>query len=122
MNLLARFHGTRPRRDYHFIPADRNAPAQVHDRSLRLELPAGQFERLRDAHDFAHAIQQFKIAMVEIAVHTHRAENGVRFSGGAVHVKAAGNQAIDNVLDLGVSGALLHDNYHGCLLFPSVLS
>ena len=38
--------------------------------------------------------------MIEIAVHAHGAENSVRFAGGAMNVEAAGDQAVDHVLDL----------------------
>jgi len=34
--------------------------AQINDRALRLELAAGQLERLGDAHDLAHAFEQLE--------------------------------------------------------------
>src|SRR5690242_11224757 len=58
------------------------------------ELPAGQLEGLRDAHDFAHAFQQLEIPMIEIAMHADCSQYGVRCAGGTVHVKAAGDQAV----------------------------
>jgi hypothetical protein len=43
----------------------------------------------------------------------------MRFAGGAVNVKAAADQAVDDVLDLGVGGAFLHYDDHevSCFLF-----
>jgi hypothetical protein len=31
-----------------------------------------------------------------------------------MHVEAAGDEAVDDVLDLGVGGAFLHYDYHNC--------
>src|SRR3982074_2663167 len=36
-----------------------------------------------------------------------------------MHVKPASNEPVDHMLNLGVRGALLHDNYHERVLFPS---
>src|SRR6267378_41097 len=35
-----------------------------------------------------------------------------------MHVEAAGDETVDYVLDLGVGGAFLHYDYHGCGWFP----
>jgi hypothetical protein len=51
--------------------------------------------------------------VIEIAVNADSAEHSVRSASGAVHVKAACDDAIDDVLDLLVGGAFLHDNDHG---------
>ncbi len=110
--MVARFHGARACGDYHIVAADGNPSAQLDDRAFRSELAAGELERLRDAHDFAHAIEKFEIAMIEVAVDADGAEDGVRFAGGAVHVEAAADQAIDYVLDLRVCGAFLHHDDH----------
>jgi hypothetical protein len=37
-----------------------------------------------------------------------------------MHVKAAGDEAVDDVLDLGVGGAFLHYDYHGGAGFLSI--
>jgi hypothetical protein len=58
--------------------------------------------------------------MIEITVNADGAEDRVRFAGGAMHVEAAGDEAVDYVLDLGVRGALLHDDYHGAAGFLSI--
>ena len=120
MNLFARFDGAGTGGDDDFIAADFYAAAEIDDGAFGLELAAGELERLRDAHDFAHAVEQFEIAMIEIAVHADGAEDGVRFAGGAMHVEAAGDQAVDDVLDLGVGGAFLHDDDHGAGPVPFV--
>jgi len=51
------------------LPADFYTAAEVDDGAFGLELAAGQLEGLCDAHDFAHAIEEFEIAMIEIAVY-----------------------------------------------------
>jgi len=56
--------------------------------------------------------------MIEIAVNADCAEHGVRFASGAMHVEAAGDEAVDYVLDLGVGGSLLHYDYHVLAGFP----
>jgi hypothetical protein len=57
---------------------------------------------LGDAHHFADAVEEFEVAMIEVAVDAYGAEDGVGFAGRAVNVEAAGDQAVDYVLDLGV--------------------
>ena len=76
-------------------------------------MAAREFEGLRDADDFAHALQQLKIAVIEVAMHADGAEHGVRSPSGAVHIKAAGDHTIDHVLDLLFGGVFVHDNDHG---------
>jgi len=49
-------------------------------------------------------------------VNADSAEDGVRFAGGTMHVEAAGDEAVDDMLDLGVSGAFLHHDDHGRFL------
>ena len=51
--------------------------------------------------------------MIEVAVNAYGSQNRVGFAGGAVNIEAARNQTIDNLLDLGVCGALLHHDDHG---------
>src|SRR5437879_8805988 len=43
-----------------------HAFAHIHDRAFRPEVPARELVRLRDAHDFAHAVQQLDIPWIEI--------------------------------------------------------
>ncbi len=50
--------------------------------------------------------------MIEVAVNADRAKHGVRFASGAVHVKTAGDKAVNHVLDLGVGGPFLHYDDH----------
>jgi len=76
-------------------------------------LTAGELEGLGDADDFAHAFEKFKIAMIEIAMNADGTENRMRRAGGAMHVKAAAYNAVDDTLDLLVGGAFLHHNDHG---------
>ncbi len=47
------------------------------------------------------------IAMIKIAMDADGAEHGVRCASGAMHIEAAGDDAIDDVLDLLVGGGLL---------------
>ena len=47
---------------------------------------------------------KFKIAVIEVAVDSDGAEDGVGFAGGAMNVEAAADQAVDYVLDLRVAG------------------
>ena len=57
--------------------------------------------------------------MIEVPMHTNRAQNGVRLSRRAVHVEAAGDQPVDDVLDLDFRGSFLHHNDHNCpVSFP----
>jgi hypothetical protein len=74
---------------------------------------AGQFERLRNANDFAHALQQLEIAMIEITMDAYRAQNGVRSTGGTMDVETAGDNAIDDMLNLLIGGVFLHHYDHG---------
>jgi len=111
-NLFARFDGTRASGDDDFVAADFYATAKIDDGAFRLELAARELERLRDAHDFAHAFEKLEIAVIEIAMDADGAENGVGFAGGAMNVETGGDEAIDNVLDLRVAGAFLHDDDH----------
>jgi len=67
-NLFARFDraGTGGNDDFraaHFYTA-----AKIDNGAFGPELAAGKFEWLRDAHDFAHPVEQFEIAMIEVAV------------------------------------------------------
>src|SRR6266478_8373311 len=117
-DLLARLDGARTGSDYDLIAADFYAAAEIDDGAFGLELAAGKLEGLGDAHDFAHAIEELEIAMIEIAVDADGAEDGVGFAGGAMHVEAAGDEAIDDVLDLGVGGAFLHYDDHVRCLVP----
>src|SRR5262245_13277860 len=56
--------------------------------------------------------------MVEVAVHADGAEDGVRFAGGPVYVETAGDQAVDDVLNLRVGRAFLHYDDHERFTFP----
>ncbi len=73
--------------------------------------------RRSHAHNLAHAFEQFEVAMIEVAVHAHGAEDGMRFAGGAVNVEAAGDKAVDDMLDLGVGSPFLHHDDHKRSLF-----
>jgi hypothetical protein len=53
-------------------------------------------------------------------VNSDGAEDGVRFAGRAVNVEAAGDEAVDDMLDLGVGGPFLHYDDHKSFLFPSL--
>src|SRR6266446_1133659 len=117
-DLLAGLDGARAGGDDNFVATDFYAAAEIDDGAFGLELAAGELEGLGDAHDFAHAVEQLEIAMIEIAVHANGAEDGVRFAGGAMHIEAAGDEAVDDVLDLGVGGALLHYDDHVRCLVP----
>src|SRR6266849_3194054 len=117
-DLFAGLDGARAGGDDDFVAADFYAAAEIDDGAFGLELAAGELEGLRDAHDFAHAVEELEIAMIEIAVHADGAEDGVGFAGGAMHVEAAGDEAVDDVLDLGVGGALLHYDDHVRFLIP----
>jgi hypothetical protein len=57
--------------------------------------------------------------MIEIAVNAYGTKNRMRFARGSVNVKAAADQTIDDMLDLGVGGAFLHYDDHeiACVLF-----
>src|SRR5436190_6056926 len=120
MDLLAGFDRTGAGGDDHFRAADANTPAQIDDGAFGLKLAAGKFERLSNAHDLAHAVEQFEVAVIEVAVNADGAEDGVRFAGGAVNVEAAGDEAVDDMLDLGVGGPFLHHDDHKSFVFPCV--
>src|SRR5262249_61441976 len=67
--------------DDNFGPADFYTAAEIDDRTLRFKGAAGEFEGLRDAHDFADAGGQFEVTGIEIAMHAHGAGNGGRGAG-----------------------------------------
>src|SRR6266852_8769469 len=67
-DLLAGFDRTGAGGNDNFRAADFDAAAKIDDGAFGPELAAGEFEQLRDAHDFAHAVEQFEVAMIEIAV------------------------------------------------------
>src|SRR5258707_13728147 len=56
--------------------------------------------------------------MIEVAVNAHSSKHRVRFAGGTVNVEAAGDQAVDDMLDLRVGSAFLHHDDHKGFLFP----
>ncbi len=116
-NLFTRFDRARSGRNNDFRAADFYAAAKIDDGAFRPELAAGEFEWLGDAHDFAHAVQQFEVAMIEIAVNANRAEHGMRFASRAMNVEAAGDQPVNDMLDLRVRGPFLHHDDHKCSLF-----
>jgi hypothetical protein len=113
VDLFGRLDRTGTRSDDYFGTADGDAAAQIDDGALGLELAAGEFEWLRDADNFAHTFKQLKIAVIEIAMHADSTENGVRSAGGPVHIEAAGDNAVDDHLNLLFGGAFVHDNDHG---------
>jgi hypothetical protein len=76
-------------------------------------VPAGELEGLRDAHHLADSFEKLEVAMIKIAVDADRTKNRVRSAGGAMHIEAAGDYAVDYVLNLLFGGALVHDNNHG---------
>src|SRR6266404_196772 len=119
-DLFARFDRARASGNGHFRAADLDAAAKIDDGAFRLELAAGEFKRLGDAHDLTHAVQQFEVTVIEVAVNADGAEHSVRFAGGAVDVEATRDKSVDNLLDLRVSGAFLHHNDHESFLFPSL--
>src|SRR5947207_1165184 len=120
MDLLAGFDRTGAGGDDHFRAADANTPAEIDDGTFGLKLAAGKFERLSNTHDLAHPVEQFEVEVIEVAVNADGAEDGVRFAGGAVNVEAAGDEAVDDMLDLGVGGPFLHHDDHKSFLFPSL--
>src|SRR5216683_99189 len=119
VDLLAGFHRAGTSGNDDLRAADFDAAAEIDDGAFGLELAAGEFERLGNAHDFAHAVEQFEVAMIEVAVNADGAEDGVRLAGGAVNVEAAANEPVDDMLDLGVGGPFLHHDDHESFLFPS---
>jgi hypothetical protein len=76
-------------------------------------LAAGELEGLRDADDFADAIEKFEIAMIEITVNADGAEHRVGCASGTMDVEAAGDHAVNDALDLFVGGVFMHDDDHG---------
>jgi hypothetical protein len=58
--------------------------------------------------------------MIEVTMNAYGAEHRVRFAGGPVDIESAGNEAVDDMLDLGVSGPFLHHNDHESFPFPSL--
>src|SRR5207245_11647180 len=90
--------------------------------TLLMEQSDGKFEMLCDEHDLAHSVQQFEVAMIEVAVEADGTKHRVRLTGRAVDVEAVGNQAVDDVLDLGFAGPFLHHNDHKVFLLPSPLA
>jgi hypothetical protein len=75
-------------------------------------MATGEFEGLRDADDFADPFEKFEITVIEIAMDADGAKDGVGCAGGAMNVEAAGDNAIDDALDLLVGGVFLHYDDH----------
>ena len=113
IDLFGGFDGAGTRSNDQFVATDGDAASEIDDGTLRLELTAGEFEGLRDAYDFADTFEKFEVAMIEIAMDADGAENGVGCAGGAMYIEAAGDDTIDDVLDLLVGGVFVHDDDHG---------
>src|SRR5437879_1477344 len=119
-DLFTRFHRAWPGGNGNLRSSNADTPAKIDNRAFRLELAARKFERLRDAHDFAHPVEQFKIAMIEVPMHADGSKDGMRFTGGTVYVKTVSYEAIDHLLDLRVGSAFLHHDDHMDFPFPSL--
>jgi hypothetical protein len=53
-------------------------------------------------------------------MNTDGAKNRVRLACGTVHIEAAGDQPVDDMLDLGFGGPYLHHNDHKSVLGPLI--
>jgi hypothetical protein len=113
VDLLSRLNGTGAGGDHQLRATEGDTPAKVNDSALRLKLAAGQLEWLGDANDFANTFEQLKITMIEIAMDADGTENRVRSARGAMHIKTAGDNAVNDALNLLVGGTFLHNNDHG---------
>src|SRR5579863_269286 len=78
----------------------------------RLSRLAPWFQRLCDAHHFAHSFEDFDIARVIIRMHADGAQHGVRFSRRAVHIESVGYEPVNYPLNLLLARVLLHYDDH----------
>ena len=111
-DLFGRLHRAWPRGDHDFGAADSHAARQLDHGPLRAKRAAGQFVGLRDAHDFAHAVEHFDVARIKIRRNAHGAQNRLRRARRAMNVESHRHQAVDHVLDLLFFRALLHYDNH----------
>ena len=113
VDLFRRFHRAGTGGNCEFVATYGDAAAKINDGAFRLEMAAGELEGLRNTNNFPNAFEQLEITMIEVAVDADGAEYRVRRASRAMNVEAAGDDAIDDVLDLLVGGVFVHDNDHG---------
>ncbi len=111
IDLLAAFHAARPGHHHHLLAADRD-PAYLHHRPARIEIPARQFVGRGDAVGFLDPIHHLEDFQVHIHFAAHAAQHGVNDARGTVHIVAFTDHAVDDRLNLGLAGPLLHYNQH----------
>ncbi len=87
LDLLGAFHAARPGHHHHLFAPDGDAPAHLHDGSLRAEMPAGQLIRRRNPQNFLDSVQQLDVAGVEIHFGAHRPQHRVARSGRTVDIE-----------------------------------
>jgi hypothetical protein len=73
---------------------------------------AGQLVGLRDAHDLAHAVNDFDVPRIELPWNADGAQHRLRRARGAMDVESHRHQPVNYVLDLLFLRAFLHDYDH----------
>ena len=106
-DLPLAFHAAWAGHHHHALAADLDI-ADLDDRALRTEIPAGQLVRRSDPDGFLYAVHHLENLQIEFVLPAYAAQNCVHDAGGAVHVEPQLHQPIDDRLDLRLAGALLH--------------
>ena len=84
----------------------------LHDGARGPERAARQLVRRNNAVRFLHALHQFDDRGVEVLAAADAAQDRVNHARRTVDVKTVFHQTVDNLLDLRLRGALLHDDEH----------
>ena len=103
--------------DDHLVAADAHVADRDHG-AVRLERPARELVRLRDAQHLVDAVQHLDQRLVGMPL-ADRAEHRARDAGRPVHVHPHFDQPRDDVLDLRLAGAFFHYNDHGFCCLPT---
>ena len=90
-------------------------PAYIHNRVFRVEIAAGKFERLEDAHDLLHAGQQLEVVILQRPVVAHHADDGALGTLGEMRLVAERLDLADDIAEISGACAALHDDDHGMI-------
>src|SRR5262249_29303691 len=107
LDLLAALDAAWSGHHRHALAADLQA-ADLYDRALRAEAPAGELVGRDDAVGFFHAFHHFEDLEIELVLSADAAQHRVHDPRRAVHVEPHLDHALDDRVDLGLGRALLH--------------
>ena len=114
IDLLLGLRRTGPGHDDDLIAADAHV-ADRDDGAFGLERAAGQLVGLGDPHHLADAVEHLEQPRIQMAVVADRTQHRAADAGRPMHVHLQPDQVSDDLLDLLLAGALLHDHHHTAL-------